>query len=144
LNKFFFRTAYDARLILEDLAEKTRAVADRHELVKMLETHIEGALHPKSLACYVDTGGGSLVLESGSQPGESGTNPASQPRTNFPFRFGAVFIPRELDTVPSTLPLLMDIAQRGKAWDVPPSAEALGGGEHRRDTNVLRAALVAP
>jgi hypothetical protein len=128
IDQIFFRTAYDARLILQDLAEKTRTVADRHELVRMLESHIEGALHPKSLACYLDTGGGTLVLESGSQPGDSGTNPASLPLTKFPFRFGAVFIPRELDTIPATLPLLTEIAQRGNAWDVPASPEALGAG----------------
>jgi len=28
----FFRSAYDARLILEDLAEKTRTATDRNEL----------------------------------------------------------------------------------------------------------------
>jgi serine phosphatase RsbU (regulator of sigma subunit) len=48
--------------------------------------------------------------------------------TKFPFPFGAVFIPRELDTIPATLPLLTDIAQRGKAWDVPPGPEAFGAG----------------
>src|SRR5205823_10261231 len=37
----------------------------------------------------------------------------------FPFRFGAIFVPRDSDTVPVTLPLLTEIAQRGKAWDVP-------------------------
>jgi sigma-B regulation protein RsbU (phosphoserine phosphatase) len=128
IDQIFFRSAYDACLILEDLAGKTRTVADRHELVKMLETHLERALHPKSLACYLDAGDGNLVLECGSSLQQSGTVSPSLPRTKFPFRFGAVFIPRELDTIPATLPLLTDIAQRRKAWDVPPSPEAFGAG----------------
>ena len=128
IDQFFFRSAYDARVILQDLAEKTRSVADRRELVKLLETHIRGALHPKSFACYLETGDGDLVVESGASPKEPGTIPTSLPRPKFPFRFGAVFTPRELDKIPVALPLLTEIAQRGKAWDVPESPEALGAG----------------
>jgi len=113
IDRAFFRSAYDARLILRDLAEKTRAVADRHDLAKLLEIQIEGALHPKSLACYLDAGEGNLVAECGQVP-----------RPQFPFRIGAVFIPRTLDTIPASLPLLAEIAQRGKAWDVPQGPEA--------------------
>jgi phosphoserine phosphatase RsbU/P len=115
IDRAFFRSAYDARLILQDLAAKTRAVADRHELAKLLEIQIEGALHPKSLACYLEGRDGNLVAERGSVP-----------RPQFPFRFGAVFIPRDLDTIPATLPLLTEIAQHGKAWDVPHGPEAAG------------------
>lgn len=128
IDRFFFRSAYDARVILQHLVEKTRTVADRHELVRLLETQIEGALHPKSLACYLEARDGSLVLESGSSPSESGKTPGALPRPKFPFRFGAVFVPRELDTIPANLPLLADIAQRGKAWDVPQSPEAFDAG----------------
>ena len=117
IDRAFFRNAYDARVILQDLAEKTRTVTGRCELAKLLEKHIEGALHPKSLACYLETGDGNLVAEFG---------PAALPRPNFPFRFGAMFIPREADTIPATLPLLEEIAQRGKAWDVPQNPEVAG------------------
>ena len=125
IDRVFFRSAYDARVILQDLAQKTRTVANRHELARLLEIQIEGALRPKSLACYLETGDGNLVAEGGTAPGESGIATAL-PRPRFPFRFGAVFIPRELDTIPATMPLLADIAQRGKAWDVPQGSEALG------------------
>jgi len=128
IDRAFFRNAYDARVILLDLAEKTRTVADRHELVKLLETQIAGALHPKSLACYLEARDGSLVVESGSTSRESDKTPAVLPQPKFPFRFGAVFIPRELDRISSTLPLLAEIAQRGRAWDVPQSPEGLGVG----------------
>ena len=57
---------------------------------------------------------------------EFDTIPATLPRPRFPFRFGAVFVPGELDTISATLPLLREIAQRGKAWDVPQSHEAAG------------------
>jgi sigma-B regulation protein RsbU (phosphoserine phosphatase) len=127
IDRVFFRSAYDARVILQDLAEKTRTVANRHELAKLLETQIEGALRPKSLACYLEAGDGNLVVEGDTGPAESGI-PSALPRPRFPFRFGAVFIPRELDTIPATMPLLADIAQRGKAWDVPQSPEALSAG----------------
>ena len=128
IDRFFFRSAYDARVILQDLAEKTRTVANRRELAKLLETQIAGALHPKSLACYLEAGDGNLVAECPQVPGESGNIPVVLPRPKFPFRFGAVFLPRELDTIPANSPLLMDIAQRGKAWDVPQSPEALDAG----------------
>src|SRR5215469_4474913 len=54
----FFRTSYDARIILQDLAENARTVTDRHELASLLENKIAGALHPKSLECYIAAGDG--------------------------------------------------------------------------------------
>ncbi|HJY85761.1 MAG TPA: SpoIIE family protein phosphatase [Candidatus Acidoferrales bacterium] len=120
IDRAFFRSAYDARMILQDLAEKTRTVTNRSELARLLELHIEGALHPKSLVCYLAAGDGNLVAECGRAPRELDTIPAALPRPKFPFRFGARFVPRELDTIPATLPLLSELARRGRAWDVPP------------------------
>lgn len=37
IDRAFFRSAYDARVILQDLAEKTRTVSDRRELAMLLE-----------------------------------------------------------------------------------------------------------
>ncbi len=119
IDQAFFRSAYDARVILEELAEKTRTVTDRHELATLLELQIEGALHPKSLACYFEAADGNLVAECGRAPQAFDTVPAALPRPKFPFRFGARFLHRELDTIPVTMPLLSDLARRGKAWDVP-------------------------
>ena len=118
IDRAFFRSAYDARIILQDLAEKTRTVTDRGELATLLEKHIEDALHPKSLACYLDAGDGNLVSEFKPALRKVDTVPVSLPRPKFPFRFGAVFVPRESDTIPATLPMLAEIAQRGKAWEV--------------------------
>jgi serine phosphatase RsbU (regulator of sigma subunit) len=118
IDRSFFRSAYDARMILQELAEKTRTVTDRHELAHLLELHIEGALHPKTLACYLEDGAGNLAAETGVPPG-SETISGTRPRPQFPVRFGARFLDRELDKIPVTVPLLGDLAHRGRAWDVP-------------------------
>jgi sigma-B regulation protein RsbU (phosphoserine phosphatase) len=102
IDRAFFRSAYDARMILQDLAEKTRIVTDRHELVRLLQLQIQGALHPKSLACHLEDGAGNLVAET-------------------------IGVPPGPDTIPATLPLLSDLAHRGRAWDVPPAVSDEAG-----------------
>jgi sigma-B regulation protein RsbU (phosphoserine phosphatase) len=119
IDRAFFRSAYDARVILQDLAEKARTVTDRDELAWLLESKIEGALHPKSLACYLEGNDGLLITLSGSRHPGPETSSAALPRPYFPRRFGAVFIPEQMDTIPTSLPLLHELAVRGKAWDVP-------------------------
>jgi serine phosphatase RsbU (regulator of sigma subunit) len=127
IDRAFFRSAYDARLILQNLAEKTRSVTDRHELARLLQIQIEGALHPKSLACYLEDGTGNLVAESAEVPAGSEKAPTTLPRPRFPVRFGARFLHRDLDTIPATSPLLGELAHRGKAWDVPPAVSDEAG-----------------
>ena len=122
IDKAFFRSAYDARVILQDLAAKTRTVTSRRELANLLEIQIEGALHPKSFACYLQSAGGALVAESARLDPDSGSIPSGLPRTRFPSRFGAIFVLREMETLPASMPFLAELAQRGKAWDVPPAA----------------------
>jgi serine phosphatase RsbU (regulator of sigma subunit) len=55
IDQAFFRSAYDARMILEDLAEKTRTATDREELATLLDYHLNQALQPSSLAVYLET-----------------------------------------------------------------------------------------
>jgi len=119
IDRAFFRSAYDARVILQNLAEKTRTVSGRRQLAELLDVQIEEALHPKSLACYLDRGDGNLVVESQPLSGEPDNPSAALPRPTFPFRSGAVFVPRELDSIPAMLPFLSEIAERGKTWEVP-------------------------
>jgi phosphoserine phosphatase RsbU/P len=119
IDRAFFRSSYDARIILQDLAEKTRTVTNRHELVRLMAVHIEGALHPKSLGCYLDSGEGNLVAESG---GEQSAILTALPLPKFPFRFMTEFVLREAETIPSNLPLLVELARLGKCRDVPPPA----------------------
>jgi sigma-B regulation protein RsbU (phosphoserine phosphatase) len=116
IDRAFFRSSYDARVILQDLAEKTRSVTDRGELASLLELQIAGALHPQSLACYLENGGGNLAVAKRATQGLGSPFP---PRAKFPFRFGARFVLQEAPTISRSLPLLEELVLHGKAWDVP-------------------------
>jgi phosphoserine phosphatase RsbU/P len=120
IDRAFFRSSYDARMILQDLAHKTQTVTDRRELANLLEHHIEAALHPKSLACYLDAGEGNLVVQREAVPPEPGTRRPALPHPRFPVRFGARFLLRSVDTIPTSHPLLAELVRLGRAWDVPP------------------------
>jgi sigma-B regulation protein RsbU (phosphoserine phosphatase) len=95
IDRAFFRTSYDARLILQDLADKTRSVTGRHELAALLDRHLTQALHPQSLAFYFRADDDNFVA-------------AGRP------------VPPELATLPANSPFLAELAARGRAWDVPP------------------------
>src|SRR5262249_52766435 len=69
------------------------------------------------------SGDGSLVAESGTPHREPSTIAGPLPRPDFPVRFGAVFLPKQLDRIPADLPLLQELTLRGKAWDVPGHSE---------------------
>ena len=56
IDRAFFRSAYDARMILEDLAKKTRTATDRAELARLLQQHLTHALHPSSLTVSLQPG----------------------------------------------------------------------------------------
>ena len=98
IDRAFFRSAYDARLILEDLAERTRTATDREELARLLERHLKEALQPSLLVVYLDGGDGSLTATSDS-------------------------VPLELRTIPVTLPILAELTRRSEAWEFPPVGE---------------------
>jgi len=94
IDRAFFRSAYDARRILQDLAQKARTVSDRHQLAALLEHHVQEALHPKFLAGYLETEDGSLAAE-----------------------FGPV--PPQLTSLDPAMPLLAELTRRGKPWELP-------------------------
>ena len=52
LDRAFFRSAYDTRQILIDLAAKTRNASNREQLAELLRHEIDDALHPLTLAIY--------------------------------------------------------------------------------------------
>lgn len=99
IDRAFFRSSYDGRMILQDLAEKTRTVSDRRELAALLERHLTQALHPQTLAIYFAAPSGELVA----------TGRA---------------VAKELSSLPANAPFLVELGARGKAWDVPPSGTA--------------------
>jgi serine phosphatase RsbU (regulator of sigma subunit) len=103
IDRAFFRSAYDSRIILHDLAEKTRTVSDRRQLATLIERHVNEALHPKILACYLESGNGRLAAISGT-------------------------FPATLETLSASAPVFVELARRGKTWEVtsdPASAAEL-------------------
>jgi len=98
IDRAFFREAYDARQILEELTQKTRCVTSREGLASLLDAEIKDALHPQRTAVYLKGSAGMLELACG---------PESAPRTLAP---GA--------------PMLEAIARNGRPWSVPDTAGA--------------------
>jgi sigma-B regulation protein RsbU (phosphoserine phosphatase) len=95
IDRAFFRSSYDARIILQDLAEKTRSVTDRGELAALLDRHLTQALHPKSLVIYA-AGPDGLLHAVGRE------------------------VPAGFESLKPDAPLLQKLAAYGRAWDVPP------------------------
>ena len=99
IDRAFFRSAYDSRIILHDLAEKTRTVGDRRQLAMLLERHVSEALHPKTFACYFESGNGRLEAISGT-------------------------LPAKLEMLSTSAPGAVELARRGKAWEWDPPSES--------------------
>lgn len=53
IDRAFFRSAYDARLILEELAQRAAMAMSRNELASLLEEEVRDALHPTRIAIYL-------------------------------------------------------------------------------------------
>jgi sigma-B regulation protein RsbU (phosphoserine phosphatase) len=95
LDRSFFRGQYDARQILEDLAERIRTAQNTSLLAGLLEEQITKALHPSSLTLYVEISDGMLQTTSDD-------------------------IPSELHQLKTDHPLLEDLVRRGRPIDMPP------------------------
>ena len=70
IDRAFFRSAYDARMILENLAKRSSTATDRQELAHMLEDHLAAALQPGSLYIYLRAGDDQLNVASGNPPAD--------------------------------------------------------------------------
>jgi len=104
IDRAFFRTAYDARQVLENLVQKTRRARGRDKLADLLEGEINQALHPTSIAVYLEGNDGRLNLQH------------DNPRSHF-----------EPLLSPDT-PVLQALARRGVPWDVDLMANGDGPG----------------
>jgi sigma-B regulation protein RsbU (phosphoserine phosphatase) len=93
IDRAFFRNAYDARLIMQDLAQKTRTATDRAELAALLENHLNEALRPSSLALYLESSDGQLSAERGQ-------------------------VSPQLRTISADAPPLSALARHGRPWEV--------------------------
>ena len=103
IDRAFFRNAYDARVILEELGEQVRSARDRQSLSGMLERQITSALHPQSIVIYLETGPGRLVAQTTGAP--SG-----------------------LEVISTDVLELAELARRGKPWEVGGGAADSSGG----------------
>ena len=99
IDRAFFRNAYDARVILEELGEQVRAAKDRQSLSRMLEQQITSALHPQSIVIYLETKPGQLAAQTANSP-------------------------PGLEVIPADAPALTELVRRGKPWEV---REEFGG-----------------
>lgn len=104
LDRAFFRSAYDAQQVLESLAHNSRKATDRHQLTLLLQSEITQALHPTSVAVYLEANGKSLRLQS--EGPKSGREPV----------------------LASDLPLLRELARRGEPFEVSPRQVGDGPG----------------
>jgi serine phosphatase RsbU (regulator of sigma subunit) len=103
IDRAFFRSAYDARLILENLAVKIRTATSRERLAALLSGEISEALHPAAMAIYFEGHDARLGIE---RIGEGAGG-----------------------ALPPQAPLLVELARRGSPWDVPPESGAAENGE---------------
>ena len=60
IDRAFFRGAYDARIILQKLAQSVRNIETREQLPHIIEDEVKLALHPSSMAVYLRDAQGNL------------------------------------------------------------------------------------
>lgn len=120
IDRAFFRSAYDARQILEDLAEKTRTATSREELATLLRRQIGDALYPKTRYVYLEDAQGRLAAT-------------------------ASDVAPELGVLPREWPVLESLARYGRPWEVPPmDTEHLGGAQNPEDSGPRLPHAVGP
>jgi sigma-B regulation protein RsbU (phosphoserine phosphatase) len=95
IDRAFFRSAYDARQILEDLIERSRSARDRDELLGLLQQHLDQALQPTSLVVYFRDGDRLMAVTGLSGPMVDG-------------------LPADLA---GDAPLMAALARHGRPWD---------------------------
>lgn len=97
IDRAFFRGAYDARTILQDLGQKVRRINNKEELAALLQQHVNLALHPSSLTIYLKSDCGSLEAQT-----------------------SGVGIPQELLELPAKSAELAELARYGQPLEVTP------------------------
>ena len=96
IDRAFFRSAYDARRILEDLASRSRTATSRSELTGLLEHHVQDALHPGFQLLYLAGRDSDLKIERGP-------------------------VPPELRRLSADIPLLTNLAERAQPYELSPA-----------------------
>jgi phosphoserine phosphatase RsbU/P len=117
IDRAFFRNAYDARIILEDLLEKTRTATDRKELAALLEHHLRDALQPSSLVVYLEANDDQLLVMAGHAPAE-------------------------FEVISATDATFGELVRHGRPWEV--SRDGPNGGPTRLSFGPLQADCLVP
>ncbi|MCG6928630.1 MAG: SpoIIE family protein phosphatase [Acidobacteria bacterium] len=97
IDRAFFRDAYDARLVLQDLAEQIRLVTSEQDLAVLLRQQVERALHPSFTIVFLADDDGRM-------------------HTDDPT------VPDGLRDLPGDAPGLAELARRGRPRPVEPEA----------------------
>ena len=95
IDRAFFRSAYDGRRILEDLAEKARRATTQDELATEITQRVDEALEPRWIAVYFETQEGTLRRR--------GSTVSDAP-----------------PILSTDSPLMEKIRSEGRPWEVPP------------------------
>ena len=106
IDRAFFRSVYDTRIILEKLAEQSASAMDTRELTNLLKDSISEALHPDFIIIYIRS------------------------KNNLDVMSGSV--PAELDKIPEDIPFFKEIIEEGKALDY----SSLSKNEHFKSTSL--------
>jgi len=53
IDRSFFREAYDARVILQELAQSVRSISVKEEMAQLVQDKLAMALHPQTLSVYL-------------------------------------------------------------------------------------------
>jgi len=96
IDRAFFHSAYDVRVILENLAETSRTATNREALAHLLLDQLNAALQPISLVVYLATHDDELGAAAG-------------------------VAPPDFQTIRCTSPLLVELARQGEPWELPPA-----------------------
>ena len=93
IDRAFFRSAYDTRVILEDLIDKTRTASQQTELAALLDHHLKKALQPSWLAVYLESSDNRLSATAEDMISQS-------------------------QVIRTDEPALQGLARRGRPWDI--------------------------
>ena len=96
IDRAFFRSAYDVRVILEELAASSRTAVSREALAQLLFNELNEALRPERLVVYMAASDDTMEAVAGQ-------------------------VPYELSAVNVNSPILAGLARRGEPWALPPA-----------------------
>jgi phosphoserine phosphatase RsbU/P len=104
LDRAFFRGSYDARRLLETLADQSRVATDRTSLAELIDRSVVQALHPQTLLVFL-RGNDDWSFEAAAHEGLSGAEA----------------------TLPATPAQLAELARRGRPVLIDPAQLEPGG-----------------